>query len=306
MGKLMAAKRSARTAALAMALLIGTTIAGLVYAMPLTDTADFTDGQTPITFDGLTVGTPVADQFAVLGVTFSGSLKVTTFGAPGFWPGSGGEVVQNLPAPYRDVTAEFDPPVLRAGMDIITGPDDDVRLSAFLDGDLVESRDFATDTTPTFIGVEVTGGFDALVIHVLGPSGGSAGSFLADDFRFETGVRAVLIDIKPGGDPNSINCKNRKTMIPVAILTTPDFDATTVDHTTVDFEGASEAHVDKKSGDPRRHEEDVDDDGDTDLVLHFRLGDTGLTCSSTEGMLTGETLGGEAIEGTDAVRMVGG
>ena len=239
------------------------------------------------------------------GVTFSGSLKVTTFGAPAFWPGSGGNVVQNLPAPYLDVTAEFDLPVVRAGMDIITGPDDDVRLSAFLDDTLVESHDFATDSTPSFIGLEVTGGFDELLIHVFRPSGGTHGSFLADDFRFDL---VVLIDIKPGSDPNSINCKNenKKKTIAVAILTTPDFDATTVDHATVEFEGAGEAHVDKKSGDPRRHEEDVDDDGDTDLVLHFRLGDTALTCSSTEGTLTGETFGGEAIEGTDAVRMVRG
>ncbi len=91
----------------------------------------------------------------------------------------------------------------------------------------------------------------------------------------------------------------------MAILTTEDFDATKVDHTTVTFEGASETHVDKKSGEPRRHEGDVDSDGDTDLVFHFRLGDTSLTCSSTEGTLTGETSDGQAIQGTDAVRMVG-
>ncbi|MFQ5799871.1 MAG: FlgD immunoglobulin-like domain containing protein, partial [Bacteroidota bacterium] len=116
----------------------------------------------------------------------------------------------------------------------------------------------------------------------------------------------VSIDIKPGSDPNSINCNNEKEVIPVAILTTADFDATTVDHATVTFEGASETHVNKKSGKPRRHEEDVDGDGDTDLVFHFRLGGTDLTCESTEGTLTGETFDGQAIEGTDAIRMVEG
>ena len=114
----------------------------------------------------------------------------------------------------------------------------------------------------------------------------------------------VDIDIKPGSDPNSINCNNESNTIAVAILTTDDFDATTVDHTTVTFEGASETHVNKKTGVARRHEEDVDDDGDTDLVLHFRLGDTNLDCGSTDGTLTGETFGGQAIEGTDAVRMI--
>ena len=115
---------------------------------------------------------------------------------------------------------------------------------------------------------------------------------------------SVPIDIKPGSDPNSINCNNDGGVIAVAILTTEDFDATTVDHTTVTFEGASEMHVDQQSGEPRRHEEDVDYDGDMDLVLHFRLGDTSLTCASTEGTLTGETFDGKAIQGTDAVRMI--
>jgi len=117
-------------------------------------------------------------------------------------------------------------------------------------------------------------------------------------------IITVDIDIKPGSDPNSINCNNQKGVIAVAILTTDDFDAMTVDHTTVTFEGASETHVDKKSGEPRRHEEDVDYDGDMDLVFHFRLGDTTLTCDSTEGTLTGETFDGQAIEGSDSVRMI--
>ena len=116
----------------------------------------------------------------------------------------------------------------------------------------------------------------------------------------------VQIDIKPGTVPNSINCNNENGVIPVAILTTADFDATTVDHTTVTFEGASERHVNRKTGAPLRHEEDVDSDGDIDLVLHFRLSDTTLTCGSTEGVLTGETFDGSPIQGADAIRMVGG
>ncbi len=116
----------------------------------------------------------------------------------------------------------------------------------------------------------------------------------------------VDIDIKPGSDPNSINCNNDNESITVAILSTDDFDARTVDHTTVTFEGASETHVNKKTGLARRHEEDVDPtDGDTDLVFHFRLGDTTLDCNSSDGTLTGETFSGQAIEGTDAVRTVG-
>ncbi len=112
----------------------------------------------------------------------------------------------------------------------------------------------------------------------------------------------MVIDIKPESDPNSINCINPMQVIPVAILTTDVFDATTVDHTTITFEGASEMHTTSQG--VQRHEKDVDGDGDLDLVLHFLLGDTGLTCASTEGTLVGETFDGQTIEGTDLVRMV--
>lgn len=111
------------------------------------------------------------------------------------------------------------------------------------------------------------------------------------------------IDIKPGSDPNSVPCNNEDFGIPVAILSTPEFDATTVDHTTVTFHGAYEAHM-NKDGELRRHEEDVDLDGDMDLVFHFRLGDTDLDCTSTEGTLTGETYDGTPVTGTDALNMI--
>jgi hypothetical protein len=114
----------------------------------------------------------------------------------------------------------------------------------------------------------------------------------------------VEIVIKPGGNPNSISCKNTNGVIPLAILTTADFDALTVDHTTVFFEGAEEIHIDKKSGLPRRHEEDADGDGDMDLVFHFRLGETALTCDSVEGVLTGQLWGGTKITGSAEVSRV--
>ena len=87
-----------------------------------------------------------------------------------------------------------------------------------------------------------------------------------------------------------------KGVIPVVILTTPAFDALSVDPLSVAFDpaGASETHG-------MGHAEDVDGDGDLDLLLHFRTQETGLTPADTKACLTGETFGGDAIEGCDAL-----
>jgi hypothetical protein len=110
----------------------------------------------------------------------------------------------------------------------------------------------------------------------------------------------VLIDIAP------VNCNKPTSNISVSILSTASFDATTVDHTTVTFEGASEVHAHPKTGEPRRHENDVDGDGDIDLLFHFRFGDTALTCESTEGTIEGETFGGMQFFGTGTLTAQGG
>ena len=111
-------------------------------------------------------------------------------------------------------------------------------------------------------------------------------------------IVVVPIDIKPGSDPNSINlgCHG---VIPVAILTTEDFDATTVDADTVRF-GPGEAEKAHK----RAHVEDVDRDGDLDMVLHFKCQETGIEPDAEEACLQGTTYDGQDIQGCDSVRIV--
>jgi probable HAF family extracellular repeat protein len=109
----------------------------------------------------------------------------------------------------------------------------------------------------------------------------------------------VTIDIKPGETPNAINPKSQG-VIPVAILTTDTFDATLVNAATVRFgnTGARAAIV-------RSAREDVDGDGDTDLLLQFNTQDTGIQCGATSASLTGETADRQPIQGSDAIVTTG-
>jgi hypothetical protein len=104
----------------------------------------------------------------------------------------------------------------------------------------------------------------------------------------------ISIDIKPGSGPNSTNLGSRG-VIPVAILTTPAFDAADVDPETVVFEGASPVH---------HGPEDVDEDGDLDLVMHFRTQETEIAGDATEACLTGQTFSGQPVQGCDVIRIV--
>ncbi len=114
------------------------------------------------------------------------------------------------------------------------------------------------------------------------------------------------MNIKPGSDPNSINCRNQKGIITVAVLTTEIFDAANVDSETVRFgpDGAQEIHQDN-NGKAQTHLEDVDEDDDLDAVFHFRFEDTGIQCSDQDAMLTGKTLNGFDVSGSDSIRTVG-
>lgn len=125
-------------------------------------------------------------------------------------------------------------------------------------------------------------------------TGEASGGLVELDLTCCPGVPSVDIDIKPGSDPNSIHPRSNG-VIPVAILTTEDFDATTVDPETVVFAGASPVHYAIK---------DVDKDRDYDLILHFRTQDTDIAPGNDAACLTGETYDGIPIIGCDSIRTV--
>lgn len=113
------------------------------------------------------------------------------------------------------------------------------------------------------------------------------------------GVIRVTIDVKPGDSPTTLEPK-REGMVPIAILTTAQFDAAKADPATVRAGATgSEAMVFKSML------EDVDKDRDTDLLLLFRVADLRLTCGSKAIAVTGKTDQGRDFEGTELVAMTG-
>ena len=152
-----------------------------------------------------------------------------------------------------------------------------------------------SDDSDPYPSIDVEGWSNVLGEHTL--------TVTATDFAGNVGTASVIywvgpiqvtIDIKPGSDPNSINLGS-KGVVPVAVLTTTNFDASTVNPEMILFAGAA----------PEKwHLEDVDGDGDIDLLFHFATQKLNLTGSSTEATLTGQTAGGQEITGTDSVRIV--
>jgi hypothetical protein len=107
----------------------------------------------------------------------------------------------------------------------------------------------------------------------------------------------AAIDIKPGSEWNPINVFGRG-VIPVAILGSYGFDVAEIDVTTLAF-GPSGAMPTHRIG---GHPQDVDDDGFTDLVSHFRTEEAGIAIGHTESCLRGGLLDGTPLGGCDAIR----
>jgi len=127
------------------------------------------------------------------------------------------------------------------------------------------------------------------------------GSYLdADDFVTSEG--RVDIDIKPGSDPNSINLSS-SGVIPVAILSSLVFDATTVDPDTVSLAGSSIKLV-GKSGKLLAHQEDVNGDGLTDLVCQVLTDQLLLEPGASAALLEAQTTAGIPIVGQDSIQIV--
>jgi hypothetical protein len=130
------------------------------------------------------------------------------------------------------------------------------------------------------------------------------GVALVDMGAFEcSGVIEVAIDIKPGSWPNAINLGSQG-LIPVAILSSDTFDATTVRPETVVLAGAGVA-IKGKGDKYMAGQEDVNEDGLLDLVVHVETHnfDPGMFQDGFA-ILIGDTADGKLIGGRDEIVIV--
>ena len=128
-----------------------------------------------------------------------------------------------------------------------------------------------------------------------------AGLNLAYDFEL---LLPVEIDLRPGSTSNQINT-NAKQLVPIAVLGSSTFDPVTeLDSDSVLVRGASPIGT-------KFDTDDVNGDGFADYTLYFRARDlekpTGDECDdpNAEIELTGATLGGMPIKGSDNVTWQG-
>jgi hypothetical protein len=170
---------------------------------------------------------------------------------------------------------------------------------------LVRTQGELTDT-PTIIGAEKIGRGWLILCGDLNIFSDSSG---AGYTAYNNGVLArnicdyidieVTVDIKPDSEMNTINPRS-KGVVPVAIMHTDCFDISEVDPETVTLAGASPV---------RWTREDVNSDGNIDMLFHFRTQDlfiiTGMKAlDMNEVTLSGETNAGQAFSATDSINVV--
>jgi hypothetical protein len=167
---------------------------------------------------------------------------------------------------------------------------------------VIRTGDALLGSTVTDIEIQVEAINDAgQIVFWVSLADGNSAIVRADPDTGPTELQ-VLIDIKPGSDPNCIN-NDGNGVIPVAILGSADFDVTQVDPATVLLAGMG-IRVAGKSDKYQAHIEDVNNDGFDDLVCQIEDFDGVLEVGSETATLTGILYDTTPIVGSDSICIV--
>lgn len=106
-------------------------------------------------------------------------------------------------------------------------------------------------------------------------------------------------DFLPGHEPNVVNMR-RRGHVTAAFIHSDSFDVEQVDISSIGL-GVDRAPIAHR----RAHYEDIDDDGDKDLLLHFRLPKTGIACGDEQVTIYASTLEGDDISASAEIETKG-
>ena len=106
----------------------------------------------------------------------------------------------------------------------------------------------------------------------------------------------VEIAIRADGESAAVNVASRG-VIPVTVLGAADFDIAEIDRSTLRFGPSSATPAHKAGG----HLEDVNGDGNPDLLSHYRIADIGFLEADKSACVSGETSDGTLILGCGAI-----
>jgi probable HAF family extracellular repeat protein len=112
----------------------------------------------------------------------------------------------------------------------------------------------------------------------------------------------VTIDIDPWFKPNIIDIMLKWVPIPVAILSTPSFNAPK----SIEWDSLTFGHSGNEKSLAFCLPMPIDVNGDKipDLICFFNTGEAAFQCGDTQGILKGQTKDGNPIQGSDSVTIV--
>jgi uncharacterized delta-60 repeat protein len=246
----------------------------------------------------------IGSDFALARYNFDGSLD-TTFGTNGMVTTD----IGNSDDLSSAVAIQPDGKIVVAGSSFSGGNNDFALARYNSDGSLDTTFDtdgkVTTDLGGNDVGYAIAIQPDTKIVV----AGSKDDDFALARYDIAAAAMEVTIDVKPGKLPNRIElekkvCKDDDNLY-VAILTTPDFDAMTMDASTLEL---GDPNLNGIVNPVRNRARDVDLDGDMDLALAFSLCELvtheALNTNSTELVLIGMTLNGVSITGRDSVKVV--